>query len=228
LLRLIRIILWHDLLSSGVVLRHWHVALCCPKRLSSLRRESVGRTEGAAFSDRKKPRQPAAAIYHYERFLKLQPNSSAAELARGHIVTCKLELAKTVSSLGPLPPSTQREMEKVLLENKDLKTQLARWEAAYAGRPQPQSPTNLPVQNSTRPAPEPAGTGQSATAQPSPAATNRPTSPATVRTHTVKAGENPAAIARKYGISTGALMAANPQARPTHLQVGQILNLPAP
>jgi LysM repeat protein len=168
-----------------------------------------------------KANDPAAAIYHYERFLKLRPNSNEAELARGHINTCKLELARTVSSLGPLPPSTQHEMEKVLLENKDLKTQLARYEAAYASHAP--SPTNPPVQNPARTTADPAPAAVvriTNTAQTKPAATNR--------THIVKSGENPAAIARKYGISATVLMAANPQARATHLQVGQALNIPAP
>ena len=172
-----------------------------------------------------KDNDPAAAIYHYEQFLKLRPNSSEAELARGRINTCKLDLARTVSSLGPLPPSTQHEMERILLENKDLKAQLARWEAGYAGHTQTTS--NSPAQNPTRPAPEPiqSGTVRATTTQPNPATTSQS---ATARTHTIKAGENPAAIARKYGISTSTLMAANPQARPTHLQVGQVLNIPAP
>lgn len=172
-----------------------------------------------------KDNDPAAAIYHYERFLKLRPNASEAELARGHITACKLELARTVSSLGPLPPSTQRDMEKVMIENKDLKTQLARWEAAYPGHPV--SPTNLPVQNPAQSVTgqNQAGSVRTATVQPNPTVTNRA---AGGRTHTVKTGENPAAIARKYGVSTSALMAANPQARPTHLQVGQVLNIPAP
>ncbi len=168
-----------------------------------------------------KANDPAAAIYHYERFLKLRPNSSEAELARGHINTCKLELARTVSSLGPLPPSTQHEMEKILVENKDLKLQLARYEAAYAGHTP--SPSNPPVQNLARTTAEPA---QAAVVRPTNTAPWKPA--ATNRTHIVKSGENPAAIARKYGISANALMAANPQAKATHLQVGQALNIPAP
>jgi LysM repeat protein len=43
----------------------------------------------------------------------------------------------------------------------------------------------------------------------------------------VRAGENPASIARKYGISVAALLAANPRVVPTRLVVGQTLNLPA-
>jgi LysM repeat protein len=47
------------------------------------------------------------------------------------------------------------------------------------------------------------------------------------RTHTVKAGETPTVIARKYGVKVDALMAANPRLEPRHLKVGQTLNIPA-
>src|SRR5436853_235596 len=43
---------------------------------------------------------PATAIYHYERFLKLRPNSENAEVVRQRITNCKQDLAKTVL---PLP-----------------------------------------------------------------------------------------------------------------------------
>jgi LysM repeat protein len=48
------------------------------------------------------------------------------------------------------------------------------------------------------------------------------------RTHTVAAGETLAAIARKHGVSLGALQAANPGVNPKKLRVGQVLNLPQP
>ncbi|HZQ45882.1 MAG TPA: LysM peptidoglycan-binding domain-containing protein [Verrucomicrobiae bacterium] len=175
-----------------------------------------------------KVNDPAAAIYHYEQFLKLRPNANESELARGHIAACKMELARTVTSLGSLPPSTQHEMERILLENKELKAKLAAYEAASAVRPPASS--NPPVQNPARPAPEPAQTGtvRTASAQLNPVVASRPPGPATARTHTIKSGEIPSVIARKYGISVSALMAANPQVKPTRLQVGQVLNIPAP
>ena len=51
---------------------------------------------------------------------------------------------------------------------------------------------------------------------------------ATSRTHTVKAGETPSLIARKYGVKVDALMAANPKLDPRRMQVGQALIIPAP
>lgn len=72
-----------------------------------------------------------------------------------------------------------------------------------------------------------------------PAAVVRPTATKTVspaakpasrapaaRTHVVKAGEIPAAIARRYGISVQELMAANKGIDPRRMRAGQTLNLP--
>ncbi len=46
------------------------------------------------------------------------------------------------------------------------------------------------------------------------------------RTHVVKAGEIPAAIARRYGISVQELMAVNKGVEPRRMRAGQTLNLP--
>jgi len=45
------------------------------------------------------------------------------------------------------------------------------------------------------------------------------------RTHTVKSGEYPATIARKYGMTTGELLALNSITDPRKLQVGQVLQV---
>src|SRR6478736_6081310 len=39
---------------------------------------------------------PATAIYHYEKYLKLRPDAENAETIRGHIFRLKQELAKGV------------------------------------------------------------------------------------------------------------------------------------
>lgn len=44
--------------------------------------------------------------------------------------------------------------------------------------------------------------------------------------YTVKAGDTPAKIARAHGVTTDALMGANPGLEPTKLKVGQKVNLP--
>jgi LysM repeat protein len=52
------------------------------------------------------------------------------------------------------------------------------------------------------------------------------TSSGTTRTHTVKAGETPSLIARKYGVKLESLMAANPSVDARRLKVGQLLRIP--
>ena len=47
-----------------------------------------------------KESDPAAAIYHYERYLKLSPNSGKEEMVKSLILACKQQLAQTVN-LGP-------------------------------------------------------------------------------------------------------------------------------
>jgi LysM repeat protein len=179
---------------------------------------------------------PAAAIYHYERYLKFSANPDKADLVRQHITSCKSELARTASAFGPLPSPVQRELERVAQENKDLQarvtslqSQLDQAHVTQSPRsmgtitPLPQNP--IPNPNIVRPPVEPAR-------NPSPhGATvlgNHPAAGATARTCVVRSGDTPAAIARRYGISVNALLAANPQVKPTHMQVGQALNIPAP
>lgn len=47
--------------------------------------------------------------------------------------------------------------------------------------------------------------------------------------YVVKKGDNPTTIAKKFGVTVKALMAANPQVTdPTKLKIGQKLTIPAP
>ena len=48
------------------------------------------------------------------------------------------------------------------------------------------------------------------------------------RPYTVRAGDTPAAIARRAGVSTKSLMAANPGLNPSRLRPGQIIRVPSP
>lgn len=177
----------------------------------------------------------AAAIYHYDRFLKLQPKSDKGDLVRAHINSCKMELAKTVSAFSPW--NGQHDMENLMLENKNLKAQLAQYQAAVsrppASTPASQSvtpPVSQPVPAHATPSSStPAHQTETVRTTAQAPGSSRPVAlVAASRTHTIKSGENPSIIAKEYGISVAALMAANPQARPTHLQVGQTLNIPSP
>ncbi|MDQ8195605.1 LysM peptidoglycan-binding domain-containing protein [Coraliomargarita sp. SDUM461004] len=74
------------------------------------------------------------------------------------------------------------------------------------------------------------GSSSSGSAARTPAPTSPVTSANTVsssgtRTHTVKSGEFPATIARKYGMTAGELLALNGITDPRKLQVGQVLQV---
>lgn len=165
---------------------------------------------GWLFAD-KEP-NPAAAIYHYEQFLKLRPNAENAETIKQHIFRLKQELAKAVYPLPPTP-GVQRELDQLVEQNRQLREEnghlrdeVQKWRTYYAsqGANKAYSP-NLAVTGGRAPA---AGGGDA------------------MRTHKVQPGETPTAIARKYGIKVESLMAANPGLNPRRLQVGQSLNVP--
>lgn len=154
---------------------------------------------------------PAAAIYHYEKFLELKPNSERADIIRPRITACKQELAKSFL-LTPGGQNAQQEMEKLRLElerlaaeNMQLRRQLEHVPAAV-------------------PPPGKAG------AAPAPSAPAPPVAPKPadgMKTYAVKPGDSPTSIARKHGITVEALNAANPNLNPTKLQIGQTLNIPS-
>lgn len=169
---------------------------------------------------------PAAAIFHYERYLRLRPNAENADTVRQHILRLKQELAKAVLPL-PASPGVQRELELLAEENRRLREELTRWRewyAAQSGRTNASAPQPPPETRAlaaaaaaeSRPAPTPASSSASATS-------SRPAP----RIHKVQPGETPSSIARKYGVSLEALLAANPGLNPRRMQIGQSLNIPA-
>lgn len=177
--------------------------------------------------DEKEP-DPAAAIYHYQRFLVLAPNSAKEDLVKTRIVACKQQLAQTIS-LGLVSERQQREIEQLVAENKRLHDENEKWRA-YAARLQELTNHASAGQPATRLVQTP---GPSTTSgippQISPSPGRTPITPATTsRTHVVKAGETPILIARRYGVRVEALMAANPKMDARRLQVGQALVIPAP
>lgn len=179
--------------------------------------------------DQKEP-DPAAAIYHYQQYLHLQPAAGNAETVTNRILACKQELAKAI--LLPNTPGMQRELDQLAEENKRLRDELEKWRSYYRS----QSPTNPPGTTTvTSPPPRPtappvsnqvaqAGTSNTETS----ADGRRPTRPASDRTHVVQAGETPFSIARKYNVKLDALLSANPGLDPRKLRVGQTLNIPGP
>lgn len=171
-----------------------------------------------------KESDPAAAIYHYERYLKLLPNSGKEEMVKTRVLACKQQLAQTVS-LGPVTERQQREFEQLAEENKRLREDIEKWRA-YAHRLQ--GLTNQP--GATSPPPrvvQPSGISHPATTDSASPARPSAVPAATTRTHFVKAGETLRVVARKYGVKVDVLMAANPKLDPRRLQVGQALIIPA-
>jgi LysM repeat protein len=157
---------------------------------------------------------PAAAIYHYQQYLKLKPKAENADIIAQHIQVLKQDLARNV--LPPtITPAMQREFEQLGEENRRLKEEVDKWRAYYASRGAQTTTSSARVE---RPSQDPTGMQS---ASPSGAA------PAT-RTHKVQSGETPSSIARKYGIKLETLMAANPGLNPTRLRIGQTLNIPSP
>jgi LysM repeat protein len=139
-----------------------------------------------------------------------------------------MKLAESVAATGPLASASQREMDRVVQENKDLQARVAMVQsqldqarsAAFARPPAlPTAPNTVPNPISARAAAE---ARRDETARASAATTAAP------RTHTVRKGETPTGIAKGYGISVNALMAANPKYRPNNLPAGAVLNIPAP
>jgi tetratricopeptide (TPR) repeat protein len=179
---------------------------------------------------------PAAAIYHYEHYLKMRPNGENCERARTRIIACKQELARAVS-LGPVTQNLQRESEqlmeqnkKLTEDNKTLRDELERWKASSpTGRP-PEPVNNpasgaRPVQLASAQMPV---TSSSVDASAAAARSSRNTIPAGMKAHVVAAGETPAGIARKYGIKLDALMSANPRLDARRMRIGLTLAIPAP
>jgi len=175
-----------------------------------------------------KAADPAAAIYHYQKYLQLRPTADNAETIQSHILRLKQELAKAAL---PIPPSTeiQRQLEYLSAENRRLQGEmdqlhkaLAQAQSANAGRatPLPPSQRNRTVTSVAT------NVTMSATANVGLRTAGLPAEPTPQRSHKVQPGETPVSIARRYNLSVDSLLSANPGVNPRRIQVGQILKLP--
>jgi len=196
----------------------------------------------------------AAAIYHYERLLLLAPASPRAPLVRERIRGCKLELAGTEFPL-PNSQNLQREVYALTEENRLLKQQLDEARnhpganpsplpaaaAAQLSRPFASNPVpnlnaaltpglapNLNLHPNPPPAPSPVLPAASTLANAAGAARGPAAAPdaAHPRTYVIQPKDSIYSVATRYGLKTSAVLAANPNISPTHLRVGQSLNLP--
>lgn len=197
----------------------------------------------AQLFDTKVP-DPAAAIYHYQEYLKLEPGANNHDVINQRIDSCKQQLATDVLQL-PSAPAVQKQLDSLVEQNRQLQAQvdklnaqLADWNAYYASlkgsgnagsgntannpTPQPATTSATPDDISSQPA-QPVTTAQTTVATTKPTSTTRPQRS---HTHIVASGETMASIARKHGVNLSALEAANRGINPKKLYVGQSINLP--
>lgn len=179
----------------------------------------------AMLYDTKVP-DPAAAIYHYQQYLKYLPDAPNAAIVRQRIEACKQQLAADVLAL-PSTSATQQQLEKLVEQNRQLQEQLDRWRA-YAAQLSAQLATNSAAQNSSgvTAVPNPAPVPNASPRPDNPAPAHSATTVSTARTHTVVAGETAMGIARKYGVKFSALQTVNLGVNLSKLRIGQVLNIP--
>jgi len=168
--------------------------------------------------------EPAAAIYHYEQFLKERPDSDKSEFVRQRINNCKQDLARVVMPL-PIPAGMQKEFEQMAEENKRLREENETLRAQLANRPSQLStdPPGAPASRPPTTAPPAASAGNPVRTPPG--GSGRPAT-RSGRTHLVQSGETLTAIAKKYGVKLDDLLRANPGLDPRKMRAGRTLSIP--
>jgi tetratricopeptide (TPR) repeat protein len=196
---------------------------CFEKAIETNPRSAAAHFEAGLICEKYKP-DHAAAIYHFNKFLELRPGSPYAQVVNQHILACKQELARSVS-LTPITQSLQKEFEQLSEENRRLRQEVEAWRAKARSLSSTGSSTSATP-------PSVASSQLSAEIPPSRTAgfSNSSSTARSMlqsgRTHTVKSGDTPAGIARKYGIRVDMLLGANPKLDPRRLHVGQSVIVP--
>jgi tetratricopeptide (TPR) repeat protein len=187
---------------------------------------------------------PAAAIYHYEQYLKFDASAENADIIRQHIAACKQQLAADVLPL-PSAPQAQQQLEKLVEENRQLQQQvqslqdtLKQWNVWYANQTAAKTNSALPQDVTVPQEPDVQSPGPGQPMQPVQPVSPTPTRPVTVtpvhtevplvrgHTHVVEHGETAMAICRKFGLHLSELAAANPAVNLSHIRPGEVLNIP--
>ena len=183
-------------------------------------------------------RDPISAIYHFQEFLKLQPNSVQAPFVRGQIEAAKREFASTLPASswlqGGSPPDLANRLQELEAENAALKAQLAEIRAESAGGVAVRPPVGVDIGSSAEAAPAPATTPAAVLVpapMPPPTASAAPAEPG--RVHVVVPGDGLMKLAREY-YGTEArwrdIVAANaallPDGKNTRLRPGMRLRIP--
>jgi tetratricopeptide (TPR) repeat protein len=157
-------------------------------------------------------KDPIAAIYHFRKYLELQPNSRQADLVRQRIDAAMREFARSLPA-QPLESQTARlefmtRIDALQKENLQLKEELT---TLHQGRPSatgsggaPPLETTPPPPITRLPRPSPTNAGASATVTRPPQAVRPPATaasnpaPAAGRRHVVAPGETLYKIAQRY------------------------------
>jgi tetratricopeptide (TPR) repeat protein len=167
-------------------------------------------------------KDPIAAIYHFRKFLELQPNARQAVYVNGMVETAKREFARTLPA-RPLESQAERmnlldQIGRLQRENDELKGELVALRngetaptlrttvvptggtAARAFITPPSVATDSPVSAAPEPArlPEARPTVQVPPPSLPAAAPTRPAAAATGRTHVVQKGDTLFSLAQKY------------------------------
>ena len=216
---------------------------CFERALEDNPRSALAHYELGVLFDEKEMDYPAA-IYHYNKALKLCPKGYPAENIRQRIPGCRQELIKA-DSLQVMNPSALRETERLREQNQALRRQIEALQSQLAGRASPgvgSTPSTRPAAGSQDEGRSVAAPAASAPALVSPELSNgnhansgsypdrMPSGTAAgsrIRTHSVKAGDTLASLARLYQIKLTSLQAANPGLEPKRMKIGSVLNIPA-
>lgn len=181
------------------------------KALEANPRSSLAHMEiGILYLSRKK--DPAAAIYHLQRYLALKQEAPNKTEITGHIEALKGDLAKEVlgspkNQPGPVIEQLRVELNRLAAENLALRHQLR--SRGITPNPQVASPQGVSFSsnNNTPPTSASSPTGDS-------------------KHHKIKAGQTLTSISRIHGIQLEQLKQANPGVNPAKLQIGQELIIP--
>ena len=192
-----------------------------------------------------KPNDYPSAIYHYQKFITLRPQSQKVELVRGFIGRDILALAAMVPHSNITPPQEiarlQSENAQLRQDNDQLRYQLDQLRRSPGAHTVPSTAATSSLESSA-PAQPPSSSPPSAAINinptaPTPIASSVPSSPAAPpaasrrRTYVVQKGDTLSSIARKcLGSSTAAekIYAANRTnlLDKNKLVVGQVLTIP--
>lgn len=174
---------------------------------------------------------PAAAIYHYQQFLKLHPNADTADAVKLRILNCKQDLAKAVLPL-PAAPGIQHDLEQLVQSNNQLRVEVEQWRAYFKAQQTNRfnQAVTMSLSNETTQPIQPIRqiAGQTNPVSVGPGGESRVTTPrrTSSRTYTVQTGDTLAAISRKFNVKLDALAVANPGLDARRLRVGQTVNIP--